>query len=125
MRIIHQSQKTKTPERPQDGRSPVEPMRITLSHGLFTLVDAELFPELNKYHLKAVKSAQCWYAVRRIRKNGKTTTIRMHRQIAQTPVGMDCHHVDLNSLNNTRWNLLNLFKETHYLLHQYHHYTLK
>lgn len=122
MHVLHRIQKTKTPERPQDGRSPVEPMRITLKRGLFALIDADLYAELSKFHWKAVKSAQCWYAVRRSTKNGITTTIRMHRQVAETPADMDCHHVDNNSLNNTRRNLLNVFKETHYLLHRYHHY---
>ena len=124
MYVLRQSQKTKAPDLPQDGRSPTEPVHITLNHGLFALVDADLYSTLNQYKWKAVKSNHCWYAVRRAKKNEKGYYIRMHRQVAQTPTDMDCHHIDLNSLNNTRRNLSNLFPETHRLLHCYHHYTL-
>lgn len=36
---------------------------------------------------------------------GKKKTVRMHREILQTPPGMDTDHIDRNRLNNQRENL--------------------
>ena len=110
----------KTPDWPQDGRSPSETVQIPLNHGFYAKIDAELYPIISKYKWKAVKSAYCWYAVAKVVENGKISSIRMHRLIAETPPNMDCHHKNFITLDNRRENLCNLDPELHQLLHRYH-----
>lgn len=74
---------------------------IKLSQGLFTMVDDEDFEYLNQFNWFAVKSRNTYYAIRRY----KHTTIRMHREILNTPSRMVTDHQDRNGLNNQRYNL--------------------
>ena len=81
---------------------------IPLGKDLVALVDEDLFYELSKYHWYAKKSFSKIYAVRTFRKNRKKHFIKMHRQIAETPEHMVTHHINHNSLDNRRANLLNM-----------------
>jgi len=110
----------KTPDSPQDGRSPVETVQVALNKGFICLIDKEDAPIVEKFHWRAVKSANCVYAVAKVIKNGKIRYFRMHRLIAETPRDMVCHHLNLNSLDNRRRNLFNTYPKTHHVLHQYH-----
>lgn len=47
------------------------------------------------------------------RKNGKHHTIYMHREIMNTPEGMECHHIEGNTFDNRKEMLENLTKEEH------------
>ena len=122
MQVLRKPQKMKAPDLPQDQRSPVSWVLIPLTRGFFTKVDTELAPELLKYRWKAVKSKSCWYAVRKEKKFGITHYIRMHRQIANTPIGLETHHTNFDSMDNRRKNLENLTPQIHYHRHLQKHF---
>jgi hypothetical protein len=77
---------------------------IPLTRGLWAAVDVRDFEWLSEY---------CWYASPSgggkmyARRNTKTGTILMHREIMKTPKGMHVDHKDRNGLNNRRDNLRN------------------
>jgi len=64
------------------------------------------------YHGKYKK-----YAYRRFTIDGKTHTIKMHRELMNCPKDMETHHKDLNGLNNCKDNLVNLTPIDHRLAH--------
>jgi len=74
---------------------------IQLTQGKIALVDDEDFEYLNqwKWHLSN------GYAVRNSGKWPKQKHIFMHRDIVNTPNGMDTDHKDMNRLNKQRDNL--------------------
>jgi len=92
-------------------------VNIQISHNHTAIVDAELYPALRKYHWRAEKSHNVIYAIARIKRNGKTTTIRMHRLVMNCPPDKFVHHINHNSLDNRRENLLNVTQKQHFLLH--------
>ena len=80
--------------------------KIKLSQNKYALVDDIDFNYLNQYKWSAVKNSKTFYAVRNsYDRNGKKTMIKMHREIMQTPRGMETDHMDENGLNNQRNNL--------------------
>lgn len=74
---------------------------ITLTQGLFAMVDDDDFDHLNQWKWHAQKTKTGFYAARTIKK------IMMHRVIMKTPVGMDVDHIDHVTLNNQKSNLRN------------------
>lgn len=94
-----------------------KPAYIELTHGLFAIVDAWNYAELNKHKWRAVKASYKWYAVRDRPWNEKTYTVKMHRVIAHTPKGMVTHHKNRNSLDNREANLDNQWPDEHKRLH--------
>lgn len=79
---------------------------IKLTQGLTTMVDDEDFDYLNQFNWCAIKYKHTFYAIRNSpRVNGKSKSIRMHREILKTPANMITDHIDLNGLNNQRYNL--------------------
>ena len=80
---------------------------ISLSQDMIVLVDDEDFEYLSqwKWHLLRQKEPYAQYAIRHIWRNGKRTTISMHRQILETPKGMVSDHINGNGLDNRRENL--------------------
>jgi len=72
---------------------------IPLTRGLWAVVDVRDFEWLSEY---------CWYASPSgggkmyARRNTKTGTILMHREIMKTPKGLHVDHKDRNGLNNCR-----------------------
>lgn len=76
--------------------------KIPLTQGKFALVDDEDFDVLNKFKW----CCNNWgYAMRNIQRNGIKSAIIMHREIMNTPKGMDTDHIDHNKLNNQKNNL--------------------
>lgn len=80
--------------------------RIPLNHGFYALVDDADFAELSKYswHYKQ------GYAVRTenyYKEDGNRScrTIRMHRELLNTPPGYDTDHANCDKLDNRRANL--------------------
>lgn len=75
---------------------------IPLSNGEITFVDEEDFQTLKKLRWYRIKGG---YAVNDYRNKGKRTMRYMHREIMQTPRGMQTDHVNRNKLDNRRINL--------------------
>jgi hypothetical protein len=85
------------PERPGD-------RYIPLTRGLWAIVDAADFERLNKHRWYASPSGGGKMYARR---NTKTGTILMHREIMKPPKGKHVDHWDRNGLNNRPDNLRN------------------
>lgn len=75
---------------------------ITLLRGEKVLVDDEDYSELSKYRWR---KSTFGYAIRHIMVDKKVVNIWMHRQIMNTPKGMDTDHINRNRLDNRRSNL--------------------
>jgi hypothetical protein len=71
--------------------------RIKLTQGKYALVDDCDYEQLNQYKWHYSQG----YAARR--QFGKV--VLMHRQIMQTPEGMDTDHINHNGVDNQRMNL--------------------
>lgn len=95
---------------------------ISLTKGLFAIVDNEDFEHLTRWKWRAQRAragSNKFYAVRGgPTVNGKRTVIWMHNEIMQSRARLD--HIDRNGLNNQRANLrrathqqncLNMFSE--------------
>jgi len=91
---------------------------IELTNDKVCIVDADLYDGLMRYKWRAVKSHRCWYAKTTVGKGADQCDISMHRLIAQTPRGLQCHHRNRNSLDNRRANLLNMTRRNHESLHR-------
>lgn len=91
--------------------------RIKLTSGLFAIVDADGFAEVDRFYWIAVKSRHKFYAARRVINNGKSHYIYMHRQIMRTPPGQVCHHESGNTCDNRKINLTNMPVDQHKYIH--------
>lgn len=79
---------------------------IPLTQGQFAKVDDEDFEYVNQFKWYAWfnKDTQSYYA----RRNDRKGNIRnMHRFIMDTPVDLQCDHINHDTLDNTRKNLRN------------------
>lgn len=96
-----------------------EHYRIPLTHGLEAIVSPRDYGKLMLYKWKAKKSAGCWYAVRTLVRAGTERTIRMHREITSCPPGLIPHHINKNTLDNRRENLLVCTEFVHKGIHKW------
>jgi hypothetical protein len=81
---------------------------IPLSQGKVAYVSLEDFTWLSQWKWHASKRRQLWYATRSVRINGKTQTIRMHREILglkHDDPRMGDHKNPQDTLDNRRSNL--------------------
>lgn len=91
--------------------------RIRLTEGKVAIVDPEDWVVLNRKVWRAKLGRGGWYAQAKIRRNGRTRYIYMHRLIANTPRDKHCHHKNGNGLDDRRLNLQNRDPGEH---EQYH-----
>jgi len=77
---------------------------IKLTKGQVAIVDDEDFEELNQYKWYAVKGGNTFYATRNTPRANQTQ-MQMHREIMDTPKGLQTDHIDGDGLNNCRSNL--------------------
>lgn len=84
-----------------------ETKEIKLSQNKITLVDIDVYDELNQFKWCACESGNTFYAGRQTKyTNSKRTFIRMHHCILGFPSeNEEVDHVDGNSLNNRIVNL--------------------
>jgi len=87
---------------------------VPISHGNECIIDAEDYGLISKYHWRCVRSAHNCYAVARTQINGRTRYIRMHRLIMSCPKGMVVHHINHNTLDNRRCNLVIMTVDDHH-----------
>ena len=73
---------------------------------------------ITPYKWTIKKSAHCYYAVKRRYKTSDANFAKMHRHIMQTPPNLECHHINYNSLDNRRANLVNLTPSEHREVHR-------
>ncbi|MCH7559199.1 MAG: HNH endonuclease [Planctomycetes bacterium] len=80
---------------------------IPLTQGKYAIVDPDDFYRLSKYKWTASRVYTKFYAVRSelCKTGGKRKSLRMHREIAHTPEGLECDHINGNSLDNRKANL--------------------
>lgn len=81
--------------------------RIGLTRGKFAIVDPDDFYRLNLHKWSASPVGRKFYAVRTVNgsKGKRNRYLRMHREIAGTPKGLECDHINGDSLDNRRANL--------------------
>lgn len=79
--------------------------RIPLTQGKFAIVDAEDFDRLNQHKWYVVKDRNTYYALRKIKSNGRQTILSMHQEIMPTPKGMEINYINHNGLDNCKANL--------------------
>lgn len=91
--------------------------RIALSHDKFALVDEKNFTWLNSYLWFALNRQGSWYAVRLSSHGCRPFLIRMHRQITKCPPNKVVHHLNGDSLDNRRSNLLPCTASEHNFFH--------
>ena len=74
---------------------------------MVSLVDDDMFQELNRFKWYAAKNYKTFYACRHIRlgKKEKQARIQMHRIILNPGPGLEADHIDGDGLNNQRINL--------------------
>lgn len=90
---------------------------IWLNHRVRVILDLDDYERLHNYHWRLVRSQRCFYAMRRVIRNGKTYHIRMHREIMHTLPGFECHHIHHNPLDNRKSELENLTPSEHRTAH--------
>jgi hypothetical protein len=80
---------------------------IKLTKGMVTIVDDDDYKWLSKFKWFSHKARHSYYASRSVLKNGKTTTIDMHREILglQHRDGKISDHINRNGLDNRKENL--------------------
>lgn len=76
---------------------------IPLTQGKFAVVDDQDYERINKH--KWCYSGGYAIRVTSLKRDGEVKTILMHREIMNTPDGMETDHEDGNGLRNIRKNL--------------------
>jgi hypothetical protein len=77
--------------------------RITLTNGMVTLVDPDMYEELSKHSWNYLSAGR--YAVRMVKENGRKKTVFMHKVIMPAPKGYVTDHANGDPLDNRRANL--------------------
>ena len=77
---------------------------IPLSQGKFTLVDYSDYEKVNQYKWYISKEVIRYYARRNIVRDGKKTTLKLHRFLLGESK-LDVDHINGNGLDNRRINL--------------------
>lgn len=102
-------------------RTPPQPPEnyalLPIGHGLFALVDYDVYEWAVRYRWRVVKSSHCSYIIRRHTVAGQRRDIRLHVEINKPPPGHEVHHIDRNRFNNLRSNLQNVTPSEHRQLH--------
>lgn len=90
---------------------------VELTQGKVAITDKVLPANFFDFVWVAVRWNFRWYAYSWRMKDGTRSRIAMHRLIAETPPGEIPHHLNKNSLDNRRANLLNMTNRDHKQLH--------
>lgn len=89
-----------------------EPMTkiMQLTQGQVALVDDWRFEELSRWKWSAQwnEKTKSFYAVRTEGSRLSQKKVYMHRQVANTPHGMECDHINRNTLDDQEHNLRNV-----------------
>ena len=91
--------------------------RWPLTQGKTTLIDRPIPRYLYEYRWVAVLWNFRYYAYAYKKCDGSCAQVAMHRLIASTPPNEITHHLNPDSLDNRRGNLLNMTPHDHKQLH--------
>lgn len=86
---------------------------IPLTKGYVALVDPEVWVAIDRKGWRVKKGRGGLYALKITYKLGKAVYTYMHRWIAGTPPDYETHHINGNTLDNRRANLLIVTHEEH------------
>jgi hypothetical protein len=86
---------------------------IHASHGKDFLLDVDDWESQHRYHWRAKKKKNNWYAYRRIKRLGKTYEIALHRVVARSRPDEEPHHENHNTQDNRKINLKNVPHNRH------------
>ena len=80
---------------------------IPLTQRKYAIVDPDDYYWLSKHKWTTSRVFTKFYAVRSelCKTSGKRKTYRMQREVAHTPEGLECDHINSNSLDNRKANL--------------------
>lgn len=78
---------------------------VPLTQGKFALIDEEDRHHVDNQVWSACRYKNLWYAIARIRTDGKYRHAKLHRDIASPPKGFIVDHINGNGLDNRRSNL--------------------
>lgn len=90
---------------------------IPLTKGKFAIVDSDYVHVLRNFAWRAVQHKRSFYAKSTIVRDDNPIDISMHRFVARTKFPEVCHHINGDSLDNRRKNLVNMSTDGHNLLH--------
>lgn len=90
---------------------------IPLGKNRYAIIDDDDWDYLSAFHWSLRRSHSNWYAVRKTHIGRQTQTIFMHREIMQPRPNEDTHHINHDTLDNRRSNLVNLHPSAHHRLH--------
>jgi len=80
--------------------------KIYLGEGEWTIVDPEDYYQFGNFKWCISGSGSDFYAVRNAKIGpGRTTVVRLHREIMKPPLGLWVDHINGNALDNRRSNL--------------------
>lgn len=96
---------------------PAWEFRIPLGDDKFALVDEQDFQLLSQYKWFALNRQGSFYAVRLSTHGCRPFILRMHRLITRCPPHKVVHHLNGDSLDNRRANLLPCSPARHNLFH--------
>lgn len=88
-------------------------MRILKVGNVDVFLDDWDWLRLCRYKWRVKKCRDQKYIARTYRKKGIHYTVYMHREIMNTPEGMECHHKEGNTFDNRKEMLENLTKQEH------------
>lgn len=86
---------------------------IFLNSYIYTKIDAEDFTAVNRFHWRPKHSGKNVYAVRRFVRYGKYHEIRLHRFLMNSVPGEEPHHINHDTLDNRKSNLVNVPHDAH------------
>ncbi len=81
-------------------------MEIPLTKNMFALIDAIDFVRVGLHVWHVTESSHSYYAATWTGENGTRKKVYLHRFIVDCPSSHEVHHIDGNTLNNCRKNLI-------------------
>ena len=78
---------------------------LVMSNGFKSLVDTDSIPKLSCYRWFAHKLDYNWYVHANTKKEGRRTTLSLHRYLLKPNRRFVCDHINMDTLDNRACNL--------------------